>query len=334
MLDRAARAGRQGGAARHRAGRDRGRAAYHRGDAHCRSARPPGGAAAGTLAGRSRRFRGGAAAVAPVRRRRGLCRGRADRRYGFPAFSSALRRRRRGRRAVLRHQPAARAAAAGQRGQPSGGAHGAGAAAGADHRRWCWRRPATAAPWRASTIDTAGRCHRPVRPGSCCRRKCATSWRAWCWKGRPPPDRCSCWTSAGAAGRSVWSPATQAAANTPFSGPLYFLNRALQPYTELREGSIETLLQRKLSVLILADDPLPAGPERDAVTKWVEQGGLLIRFAGPRTAQQPIGETDPLMPVRLLGGDRAAGRRDVLEQAGRPGAVPAQLAVCRAGGAG
>jgi Domain of unknown function (DUF4159)/Aerotolerance regulator N-terminal len=96
-------------------------------------------------------------------------------------------------------------------------------------------------------------------------------------------------------------------ANIPFSGPLFFLRRALAPYTELREAPIATLLQRDLSVLVLADDPLPAGPDRDAVTRWVEKGGLLIRFAGPRTAEQPIGETDPLMPVKLLGGDRQLG---------------------------
>jgi hypothetical protein len=96
-------------------------------------------------------------------------------------------------------------------------------------------------------------------------------------------------------------------ANIPFSGPLFFLHRALAPYTELREGPIATLLQRDLSVLILADDPLPAGADRDAVTRWVEKGGLLIRFAGPRTAEQPIGETDPLMPVKLLSGDRQLG---------------------------
>jgi Domain of unknown function (DUF4159) len=58
---------------------------------------------------------------------------------------------------------------------------------------------------------------------------------------------------------------------------------------------------------VLADRPLPTGAERDALTRWVEQGGLLIRFAGPRTAEQPIGEIDPLMPVKLLGGDRQLG---------------------------
>jgi Domain of unknown function (DUF4159)/Aerotolerance regulator N-terminal len=96
-------------------------------------------------------------------------------------------------------------------------------------------------------------------------------------------------------------------ADTPFAGPLYYLRRALTPFTEVREADLATLLQREVSVLILADKPLPAGPERDALTHWVEQGGLLIRFAGPRTAEQPLGETDQLMPVKLLGGDRQLG---------------------------
>ena len=98
-----------------------------------------------------------------------------------------------------------------------------------------------------------------------------------------------------------------ATADTPFAGALYYLRRALSPFTEVREADLATLLQREVSVLILADRPLPAGAERDALTRWVEQGGLLIRFAGPRTAEQPIGETDPLMPVKLLGGDRQLG---------------------------
>jgi hypothetical protein len=96
-------------------------------------------------------------------------------------------------------------------------------------------------------------------------------------------------------------------ADTPFAGPLYYLRRALTPFTEIREADVTALLRREVSVLVLADKPLPAGPERDALTRWVEQGGLLIRFAGPRTAEQPIGEPDQLMPVKLLGGDRQLG---------------------------
>jgi len=96
-------------------------------------------------------------------------------------------------------------------------------------------------------------------------------------------------------------------ADTPFAGALYYLRRALAPFTEVRAADLATLLNREISVLILADRPLPAGAERDTLTRWVEQGGLLIRFAGPRTAEQPIGEVDPLMPVKLLSGDRQLG---------------------------
>jgi hypothetical protein len=96
-------------------------------------------------------------------------------------------------------------------------------------------------------------------------------------------------------------------ADTPFLGSLYFLQRALAPYSELRQGTTASLLQGPLSVLILADRPLPAGPERDAIQQWVEKGGMLIRFAGPRMADQPEDETDPLVPVKLLRGDRDLG---------------------------
>ncbi|HEY4044635.1 MAG TPA: DUF4159 domain-containing protein [Rhodopila sp.] len=98
-----------------------------------------------------------------------------------------------------------------------------------------------------------------------------------------------------------------ATADTPFTGSIYFLKRALEPFTELREGDAATLLKRDISVLVLADRPLPAGAERDALEAWVRKGGLLIRFAGPRTAEAATNDTDTLMPVRLLAGDRQLG---------------------------
>jgi hypothetical protein len=99
----------------------------------------------------------------------------------------------------------------------------------------------------------------------------------------------------------------QVTAEAPLTGPLFYLRRALSPFAELRESDLQTLLGRDISVLILADRPLPAGEDRRAVMDWVEKGGLLIRFAGPRTAEQPVGEPDPLLPVKLLGGDRQLG---------------------------
>jgi Domain of unknown function (DUF4159)/Aerotolerance regulator N-terminal len=99
-------------------------------------------------------------------------------------------------------------------------------------------------------------------------------------------------------------PGDLSTAETPFTGSIYFLKRALGPFTELREDTTAALLKRDISVLVMADRPLPAGPERDALEGWVRKGGLLIRFAGPRTAESATNEADTLMPVRLLGGDR------------------------------
>jgi hypothetical protein len=94
-----------------------------------------------------------------------------------------------------------------------------------------------------------------------------------------------------------------AAAESPLIGTLYYLRRALEPYAELRETSLTNLLSRDLSVLVLSDRVVTDGAERDALDKWVRNGGLLIRFAGPSTAAHP----DALLPVRLLDGDRQLG---------------------------
>jgi hypothetical protein len=93
------------------------------------------------------------------------------------------------------------------------------------------------------------------------------------------------------------------AAGTPLTGPLFYLRRALEPSAELRQGELGPLLARELSVLILADAVIPDGPESAALATWVEQGGLLVRFAGPRLAEHP----DALLPVKLLAGDRQLG---------------------------
>ena len=94
-------------------------------------------------------------------------------------------------------------------------------------------------------------------------------------------------------------------ADAPLTGALFYPRRALTPYAELRDGDLTTLLRGEISVLLLADRVLHAGPELAALTAWVEKGGLLIRFAGPRLAEAM--PPDPLLPVRLLGGERQLG---------------------------
>ncbi len=89
----------------------------------------------------------------------------------------------------------------------------------------------------------------------------------------------------------------------PLLSDLYYLRRALDPYADLRDGPIDALLASGLSVLILSDVGQIVGGDRDSVAEWVENGGVLIRFAGPRLAQR----SDDLIPVDLRRGGRALG---------------------------
>jgi hypothetical protein len=97
--------------------------------------------------------------------------------------------------------------------------------------------------------------------------------------------------------------AQEEAADAPLTGALYYLDRALSPTAEIRRGTLESLLSRRLAVLVLADRPLAEGPETEAVSRFVQGGGLLLRFAGPRTAERG----DALLPVPLRAGERALG---------------------------
>ena len=108
--------------------------------------------------------------------------------------------------------------------------------------------------------------------------------------------------------RPVGLLAEQEGADTPLIGPLFYPRRALAPFSELREGTLTELLARPLSVLVLADVPLEAA-DSGALVAWVEKGGLLIRFAGPRMAEASTdpAHDDPLLPVPLLAGDRQLG---------------------------
>ncbi|WP_242482059.1 BatA domain-containing protein, partial [Paracraurococcus ruber] len=90
-------------------------------------------------------------------------------------------------------------------------------------------------------------------------------------------------------------PPQEESADAPLIGDLFYLDRALGPYAELRRGPLDRLLARPIAVLALADRPVPEGAEREALTRWVERGGTLVRFAGPRLAERP----DPLLPVPL-----------------------------------
>ncbi len=91
--------------------------------------------------------------------------------------------------------------------------------------------------------------------------------------------------------------------------PTHYLEQALEPTADLIDGAITDILLANPDVIILADVATLAPAESDAIADWVDQGGLLLRFAGPRLAASEVSraEEDPLMPVRLRAGGRSVG---------------------------
>lgn len=89
----------------------------------------------------------------------------------------------------------------------------------------------------------------------------------------------------------------------PLLGDLYYIDRALGPFTDVRRGTVETLLDRRLAMLILADIGTLTGDETARLEDWIAAGGVLVRFAGPRLAEG----SDPLLPVALRRGGRTFG---------------------------
>ncbi|MBZ4022538.1 LytTR family transcriptional regulator [Rhodobacter sp. TJ_12] len=86
--------------------------------------------------------------------------------------------------------------------------------------------------------------------------------------------------------------------------PTHYLREALAPSADLIEATLLDALATKPDVVILAD--IGAVAEADRLAEWLEEGGLLIRFAGPRLAAAETGN-DPLLPVMLRQGGRAIG---------------------------
>ena len=96
----------------------------------------------------------------------------------------------------------------------------------------------------------------------------------------------------------------------PLLSPLYYVNRALSPYADVvapSEGNVanalHNLIAQKVSTIVLADiGKLVAGTQEE-LEAWVNAGGVLIRFAGPRLEQGG----DELLPVALRRGGRSLG---------------------------
>ncbi|MFN4088743.1 MAG: DUF4159 domain-containing protein [Alphaproteobacteria bacterium] len=89
----------------------------------------------------------------------------------------------------------------------------------------------------------------------------------------------------------------------PLLDDLHYLTRALSGDTDLDRQPLEALLDRRMAVIVLTDSVPVSENDRARLAQWVEEGGVLLRFAGPRLADG----RDDLLPVTLRLGGRALG---------------------------
>jgi Domain of unknown function (DUF4159)/Aerotolerance regulator N-terminal len=95
----------------------------------------------------------------------------------------------------------------------------------------------------------------------------------------------------------------------PLLAPAYYLVKAVSPFADMREARpsdtdpIQSLLDDHVAVMILANVGLVPGQANDNLKKFVDNGGILVRFAGTHLA----GTSEDLVPVQLRRGGRVLG---------------------------
>jgi hypothetical protein len=95
----------------------------------------------------------------------------------------------------------------------------------------------------------------------------------------------------------------------PLLSSSYYVQRALEPFADMRiaqgeapADAVTHFLDQNLPMLILTDVG-NVGDAHDRLAHWIEEGGVLVRFAGPRLAASE----DDLVPVKLRRGGRILG---------------------------
>lgn len=97
----------------------------------------------------------------------------------------------------------------------------------------------------------------------------------------------------------------------PLLAATFYLSRALSPFADVRVSgneaagiAIARFIEQQIPVIVLSDVGTIPPEAREQLFKWMDNGGVLIRFAGRRLA----GATDDdLVPVRLRRGGRVLG---------------------------
>ncbi|MCF6329335.1 MAG: BatA domain-containing protein, partial [Henriciella sp.] len=104
----------------------------------------------------------------------------------------------------------------------------------------------------------------------------------------------------------------------PLLSDMHYIRKALEPFATITEGDLGQLIEDNPDAIILPDIGQIDAVSRGAVTAWVENGGALIRFAGPRMAAQG----DDLVPAPLRRASREIGGALTWEEPQPLGAFP------------
>ncbi len=85
---------------------------------------------------------------------------------------------------------------------------------------------------------------------------------------------------------------------------LFYIERALTPFGDVRRGPLDVLVNGGNAAIVLPDSHTMSLAERMVLDSWIRSGGLVLRFAGPRLAEA---SDDTLVPVMLRRGGRTLG---------------------------
>lgn len=98
----------------------------------------------------------------------------------------------------------------------------------------------------------------------------------------------------------------------PLLSPLYYIERAIEPYADIvrpRSADLATeipqIIEQGPAVIVMADIGVLPNIVENEIQSWLDAGGTLVRFAGPRLAASA--NDDPFLPVTLRAGERALG---------------------------
>lgn len=83
----------------------------------------------------------------------------------------------------------------------------------------------------------------------------------------------------------------------------YYVQRALEPLGAFSQGPVDVLMRAGQAVIVAPDGATLSPQDRNQLESWVREGGVLVRFAGPRLARAEPGES--LIPVQLRRGGRS-----------------------------